>query len=95
MNGKHLIEFGLLAVVILVALLVFLSKHSDTAGTDVPILVYCAAGIKPPVLQLAQDFDPRPVATLQVIQFLFGKGEDMTDMLVHQPIISFDGPHLL
>lgn len=57
MNGKHLIVFGLLAVVVLVALLVLLSKPSDNAGSDEPLLVYCAAGIKPPVLQLAQDYE--------------------------------------
>ena len=57
MNGKHLIVFGLLAVVVLIALLTILSKPYDTTGSDVPLLVYCAAGIKPPVLQLARDFE--------------------------------------
>ena len=57
MNGKHVILIGLSAVVVLVALLILLSKPHDQTGHDEPLLVYCAAGIKPPVLQLAQDFE--------------------------------------
>ncbi len=57
MNGKHLIIIGLLAVVVLIALLAILSRPSDKAGSEEPLFVYCAAGIKPPVLQLAQDFE--------------------------------------
>jgi molybdenum ABC transporter molybdate-binding protein len=57
MNGKHLIAIGLLAVVVLTALLIIRSRPYDHAGVDEPLLVYCAAGIMPPVLQLAQDFE--------------------------------------
>lgn len=57
MNGKRLILFGLVAVVLLIALLTILSKPSDSDGSEEALLVYCAAGIKPPVLQLAQDFE--------------------------------------
>jgi molybdate transport system substrate-binding protein len=57
MNGKHIILIVLLAVVILVALLIILSKPHDRTSSDEPLLVYCAAGIKPPVLKLAHDFE--------------------------------------
>jgi molybdenum ABC transporter molybdate-binding protein len=57
MNGKHVILIGLTAVVVLIVLLIILSKPHDRTGIDEPLLVYCAAGIKPPVLKLAQDFE--------------------------------------
>jgi molybdate transport system substrate-binding protein len=57
MNGKYLIIFGAAAAAVLIVLLMILSKPSDNAGAEEPLLVYCAAGIKPPVLQLAQDFE--------------------------------------
>jgi len=57
MNGKHLICVGLIAIVVLVALLIILSRPDEDAGSGAPLLVYCAAGVKPPVLQLARDFE--------------------------------------
>jgi molybdenum ABC transporter molybdate-binding protein len=57
MNGKHLIVIGLIAMVVLVALLTILSRPDEDAGSGAPLLVYCAAGVKPPVLQLARNFE--------------------------------------
>jgi len=57
MNGKQLIFIGLVGIVVLVAMLTILSKPGEDAGSGKPLLVYCAAGVKPPVLQLARDFE--------------------------------------
>ncbi len=66
MNGKQLILIGLVGIVALVAMLTVLSMPERGGGSGEPLLVYCAAGIKPPVLQLARDFEEKYDTRIQL-----------------------------
>ena len=57
MTGKKVIGFGVLAAAVLSALLFLISKPREGRNGDEPLLLYCAAGIKPPVLELARRFE--------------------------------------
>jgi molybdate transport system substrate-binding protein len=66
MNGKHVVVIGLSAIVVLVAMLTILSRPAEDAGSGPPLLVYCAAGIKPPVLELAREFEEKYGTPIQL-----------------------------
>lgn len=56
-NGKTLILAGLVAVLVSVALLWLIGLPRGGNKSGDPLLFYCAAGIKTPVLKLARDFE--------------------------------------
>jgi len=57
MTGKKIIWTGLVLVAGLSALLFLISKPKDGPTGEEPLLLYCAAGIKPPVLEIAKQFE--------------------------------------
>jgi molybdenum ABC transporter molybdate-binding protein len=57
MTGKKIIPIALLVVAALSSLLFLLSKPADGPDGEEPLLLYCAAGVKPPVLALAKQFE--------------------------------------
>jgi molybdenum ABC transporter molybdate-binding protein len=66
MNGKHVILIGLSAIVVLIAMLTILSRPDEDTGSGPPLLVYCAAGVKPPVLKLAREFEEKYGTPIQL-----------------------------
>jgi molybdenum ABC transporter molybdate-binding protein len=82
MNGKQLIAIGLVVIAVLVAMLIALSRPDEDAGSGQPLLVYCAAGVKPPVLQLARDFE-RDYGTKIQLQY-GGSGTLLSNVEVSQ-----------
>ncbi|MHC4433367.1 MAG: substrate-binding domain-containing protein [Planctomycetota bacterium] len=66
MNGKHVVVIGLSAIVVLIAMLTILSRPDEDTGSGSPLLVYCAAGIKPPVLELAREFEEKYGTPIQL-----------------------------
>lgn len=57
MTGKKIIPIGILLVAVLSALLFLISQPTDGPNGEEPLLLYCAAGIKPPVLELTKKFE--------------------------------------
>ena len=57
MRGRRIIWTGISVAVVLTGLLVLISKPRDTESGEAPLLLYCAAGVKPPVLALAKQFE--------------------------------------
>jgi len=66
MTGKKTIFIGLLLTLILVTLLSLISKPTDGPNGEEPLLLYCAAGIKPPVLDLAKQFEADYGVSIQI-----------------------------
>ncbi len=66
MTGKKMTSLGLLLMLILGALLFLISKPSDGPNGEEPLLLYCAAGTKPPVLELAKQFEAEYGVKIQI-----------------------------
>lgn len=65
MSGKRIIALGLLAVVGLSFLLFLVARPPRSEAGNEPLLLYCAAGIKPPVLELAKRYESEYGVTVQ------------------------------
>ena len=57
MNGKQILAFGLLVLVLLGGLLYWISRPGSAFGTGDTLTLYCAAGIKKPVQELVDLFE--------------------------------------
>ena len=58
MKSSRLIWSALLAIIVLIVALHFFTRPKDRSSGE-PLLVYCAAGIKAPVAELAELFEKK------------------------------------
>ena len=75
MSGQKIIWVGLLTASLLVGILYWMSKPESGTNSDDVLTLYCAAGLKPPVLELVKRFDrfkfkKWPFLSKQIIPFL-------------------------
>jgi molybdenum ABC transporter molybdate-binding protein len=61
-----MIWIGILIVAVLTALLVMISKPRNEKNGEAPLLVYCAAGVKPPVAELAKRYETESGVKVQI-----------------------------
>ncbi|NOU36505.1 MAG: molybdate ABC transporter substrate-binding protein [Kiritimatiellaceae bacterium] len=66
MTGKRIVWAGLILAAVLAALLFLISKPHETASGGNPLLVYCAAGVKPPVVELAKRYEFESGVKIQI-----------------------------